>query len=168
MAETRLHPLQEEELRWLAGEDPAEVQTRTLSLLTQEVEALLRNGDTRPASGWSVADVVAHFADIELVMGYRYRRVLSEETPAIDPFDPDTRAATLRYADRSPQDSLEQFRGLRRANIALWRDAAPPVRARVGVHAERGLESFDLMFRMTAGHDRIHLSQIAELKGARA
>ena len=110
----------------------------------------------------------AHFADIEIIVGYRYRRALTEERPAIDPFDPDTRAAALRYADRSPQDSLEQFRGLRRANIALWRDAPPAVRARVGVHAERGPESFDLMFKMTAGHDRIHLAQIVELKAALA
>jgi hypothetical protein len=27
------------------------------------------------------------------------------------------------------------------------------------VHAERGNESFDLLFRMIAGHDRFHLAQ---------
>jgi hypothetical protein len=29
----------------------------------------------------------------------------------------------------------------------------------VGIHAERGRESFDLLFRMLAGHDRFHLAQ---------
>jgi hypothetical protein len=29
----------------------------------------------------------------------------------------------------------------------------------VGLHAERGPESFDLLFRMIAGHDRFHLAQ---------
>jgi hypothetical protein len=27
------------------------------------------------------------------------------------------------------------------------------------VHSERGNESFDLLFRMIAGHDRFHLAQ---------
>ena len=30
---------------------------------------------------------------------------------------------------------------------------------RYGVHAERGTESFELLFRMLAGHDRFHLDQ---------
>jgi hypothetical protein len=29
----------------------------------------------------------------------------------------------------------------------------------VGLHSERGPESFDLMFRMLGGHDRVHLAQ---------
>jgi hypothetical protein len=29
----------------------------------------------------------------------------------------------------------------------------------VGIHAERGPESYDLTFRMLAGHDRFHLEQ---------
>jgi len=30
------------------------------------------------------------------------------------------------------------------------------------MHAERGPESYDLMFRMLAGHDRFHLNQMRE------
>jgi hypothetical protein len=29
----------------------------------------------------------------------------------------------------------------------------------VGIHAERGPESYDLSFRMIAGHDRLHQAQ---------
>jgi hypothetical protein len=48
---------------------------------------------------------------------------------------------------------------LRVANIELWSRSSEEDRARVGLHAERGRESFSLLFRMLAGHDRFHLAQ---------
>jgi hypothetical protein len=54
---------------------------------------------------------------------------------------------------------LRQFEVLRAGNIALWRGSSEADRARVAVHRERGPESFDMMFRMLAGHDRVHLAQ---------
>jgi hypothetical protein len=41
----------------------------------------------------------------------------------------------------------------------LWARSSEEDRARVGIHAERGPESFELLFRMIAGHDRFHLAQ---------
>ena len=45
-------------------------------------------------------------------------------------------------------------------------------RARYGVHAERGPESYELTFRLIAGHDRFHLAQagrtLAALRGSPA
>jgi hypothetical protein len=43
----------------------------------------------------------------------------------------------------------------------LWRRSGPEQRARFGIHSERGPESYDLCFRMIAGHDRLHLGQIS-------
>ena len=51
---------------------------------------------------------------------------------------------------------------MRAANIELWRRSSGEQRARVGSHAERGPESYDLSFRMIAGHDRFHLRQARE------
>ncbi len=48
---------------------------------------------------------------------------------------------------------------LRESNVALWKRTPPEHRARVGMHAERGPESYDLAFKMIAGHDRFHLAQ---------
>jgi hypothetical protein len=163
MGQQRLHPLQELELGWLGPDDPAEVQVRTIAELERAVSAPRR----APAEGWSATEILAHFADVELIVGYRYRRALTEDEPTIDAFDPDSRAAALAYGERAPQSSFEMFRGLRRANLELWRGASPASRARAGVHPERGRESFDLMFRMTAGHDRIHLAQLREALGMR-
>jgi hypothetical protein len=54
------------------------------------------------------------------------------------------------------------FKTLREANLRLWNKTAPADRARVGMHAERGPESVDLMFRLIAGHDRFHMNQMRE------
>ena len=42
---------------------------------------------------------------------------------------------------------------------ALWTASSEAERARAGIHEERGPESFELTFRLIAGHDRNHLAQ---------
>src|SRR6266851_2604521 len=55
---------------------------------------------------------------------------------------------------------LAVFAALRAANLRLWRRSSADDRQRVAMHAERGPESYELMFRMLAGHDRFHLNQM--------
>jgi hypothetical protein len=54
---------------------------------------------------------------------------------------------------------LDLFDAMRLANITLWQRTPADRRQRVGIHAERGPESYELAFRMIAGHDRFHLAQ---------
>ena len=58
-----------------------------------------------------------------------------------------------------PAILLGVFDALRRSNIDLWNRSSDEERARVGMHGERGPESFDLSFRLIAGHDRLHSDQ---------
>jgi len=58
-----------------------------------------------------------------------------------------------------PDELLALFEALRAANLALWSRSSEADRARIGVHEERGPESYELTFRLTAGHDRNHLTQ---------
>ena len=51
------------------------------------------------------------------------------------------------------------FDALRAANLDLWRRTPVEDRARFGIHSERGPESYELTFRLAAGHDRFHLDQ---------
>ena len=51
------------------------------------------------------------------------------------------------------------FETLRAANLELWSRMPVPSRERIGQHRERGPESYDLTFRLVAGHDRFHLAQ---------
>lgn len=143
----------------LGADDPAEVQSHgpaDARALVADAGADLR---TRPAPReWSVLLCLAHLADAELVMAGRYRWVLAHDRPELIGYDQDLWVDNL-HGDDDPEDLLAQYAFLRAANVTLWRGSSEAQRARVGVHRERGPESFDLMFRMLAGHDRVHLDQ---------
>ena len=93
-------------------------------------------------------------------MSARYRWILAHDEPPLIGYDQDLWVDRLHVGRGDDTDELLQlFTPLRFANVALWSGASDDDRARVGMHAERGPESFDLAFRMIAGHDRFHLAQ---------
>jgi hypothetical protein len=123
----------------------------------------------RPAPGkWSVAEIVAHLADAEMVIGWRLRQILSTNGVSIQAYDQDVWASTFDYAHRDPSQSLESFRVLRESNLALLKAVPRTTWENYGVHQERGNESVGHLVRMVAGHDLNHLRQVeAILNGTR-
>ena len=151
---------QEMLLGLLGDDDPVDVQSGTPAA----VRALVANaGDdlrTAPAAGeWSVVELVGHIADAELVASGRYRWILAHDQPPIPGYDQDLWASRLRHREADPDELITVFEALRTANLALWRRTPVEDRARLGIHAERGPESYELTFRLLAGHDRFHLDQ---------
>jgi hypothetical protein len=144
----------------LGDDDPAEVQAvgpgNARSLVAESGPHLRTRPEPRE---WSVLLCLAHIADAELVMAGRYRWVLAHDRPELIGYDQDLWVDNLHGDDEDPEVLLAQYASLRAGNVALWRGSSAADRARVGVHRERGEESFDLMFRMLAGHDRVHLAQ---------
>ena len=144
----------------LGDDDPAEAQTQAPA----NIRAMIADaGDvlwTRPAPGeWSAVLCLAHIADGELVMSGRYRWVLAHDEPELIGYDQDLWVNALHPDGTDPEELLAMFEPLRAANIALWRSSTEAQRRRVAIHRERGPESYDLMFRMLGGHDRVHLAQ---------
>ena len=115
---------------------------------------------------WSIAMVLRHLADTEVVWGWRMRLILAQDRPAITGFDQDLWADRLDYANADPNESLETFVVLRRDNLRLIEHATADDLARVGVHAERGEESAGYLVRLYAGHDLMHLAQIDRISKA--
>ena len=150
-------------LALLGDDDPAEVQARTppvLRALVREAGADLR---TRPEPGeWSVLECIGHIADAELVCSGRYRFILAHDRPDLPGYDQDAWADALEHNGEDPDELLAPFEALRAANLALWRRTSAADKARVGMHRERGPESYDLTFRMISGHDQFHLTQARE------
>jgi len=147
-------------LNALGDDDPADVQAGTPDRIRRLIAAAGDDLRTKPEPGeWSVLECIGHVADGEMVMGTRYRFVLAQDEPEIIGYDQDRWVDGLRHNEDDPAELLAAFEPSRAANIALWRRSTPEQRARVGIHRERGQESFDLMFRMLAGHDRVHLDQ---------
>jgi hypothetical protein len=148
-------------LSLLGDDDPAVVQSGTADRWRSLVADAGDRRHVRPAAReWSVVECLGHAVDAELVTAARYRWILAHEQPPLIGYDQDLWADTLHAGrDEDPEELLAVFEPLRSANVALWRRSTEEDRARVGIHAERGRESFDLLFRMLAGHDRFHLAQ---------
>lgn len=144
----------------LGDDDPALVQEATPSTLRALFEHASDRLRTPPVPGeWSVLQVGGHILDGELVASARYRWILAHDEPPLVGYDQDLWVERLRHNDADPGEILAVFEALREANLALWSRSSSSERARVGVHAERGPESYELTFRLMAGHDRNHLEQ---------
>jgi hypothetical protein len=152
----------------LGQQDPLDVLAGQVAWLERRTaglpEAVLRRPE-KPGT-WSAIAVVQHLADSDLVTGWRCRHILAEDRPVIQGYDQDAWAVRLRYADADPAAALAQLRGLRAANLRLWRSLSPAELAREGLHSERGPESVDRLVRLAAGHDLVHRRQIDRVLAA--
>ena len=115
---------------------------------------------------WSMIEVAHHLADSEMVVGFRVRMIVAHERPPIVAYDQDLWAKNLRYRDAALADVLTQFTVLRDANVRLARRLTPSELARFGVHGERGGESAGYLLKLVAGHDLVHLDQLARVRRA--
>jgi hypothetical protein len=144
----------------LGDDDPAVAQTATPTLLrTLVVEAGSDLRTTDAEGEWSVLQCIAHIVDGELVSSGRYRWILAQDRPPLVGYDQDAWVDALHGDDDDPAALLALFEALRAANLELWRRTPVADRARFGIHSERGPESYELTFKLIAGHDRIHLAQ---------
>lgn len=153
----------------LEGRDPVRVQASTARRLARLIHGVPRARLTRrPAPGkWSVAEILAHLADAEIVGAFRMRLVVGAPGTLIQGFDQDDWAETGHYSKRDPKKSLDLFRALREANVAFYKSLTPTQRKRQGVHSERGREAVESYFQLIAGHDLNHLRQIESLLSSR-
>jgi len=155
-------------LALLGEREPLSVLADTHAALTRAIEGLSPAQLRRPEQPgkWSIAQVLQHLADSDLVWGWRLRLILAHDRPTITGFDQDLWADRLHYADADPAEALATFAVLRRGNIRLIERATPEDLQRVGVHSERGEESVAHLCRLYAGHDLSHLRQIDRIRAA--
>jgi hypothetical protein len=118
----------------------------------------------RPEPGkWSIAEIVAHLAETELVLGWRYRSAAEKNGVAIQPFDQDAWAANSRYQKSDVKVMLEMFSVIRAANLRFLAGLPKEKLNNVGLHQERGVESILHIANLEAGHDLNHVKQIVKI-----
>ena len=155
---------------YVESRDPLRLQQAAPKKLAALIRGKTRKQlSRRPARDtWSISEIVAHLADAELAISWRLRQVLSNNAIPIQAYDQDLWARTFDYGRRDPRQSLNTFRTLREANLALLKSVPRKLWDNYGIHQERGNESVSHVMRMVAGHDLNHLRQIeAILKGTR-
>jgi hypothetical protein len=105
--------------------------------------------------------VAAHLADVEVVLGYRIRKVLAEGQPSLQPFDQDEWAAGLAYGERELATSLATYAANRQSNLELLRHAGDAGLRRLYSHPEFGDRPLKTLVEHIAHHDLEHLQQIS-------
>jgi uncharacterized damage-inducible protein DinB len=154
----------------LDGKDPLKIQKSTAKKLNKLIKPLSKKElKRRPAANkWSIAEILAHLADAELVVGWRLRLILSSDGVPIQAFDQDSWAKTFTYADQDAQESLRAFKVLRERNLALLKSVPAKLWENHGLHSERGKETVTRLVQLYAGHDVNHVRQIEQIaKGKR-
>ncbi|MGW2211320.1 DinB family protein [Streptomyces sp. NPDC001781] len=114
--------------------------------------------ETAPEEGeWPAAGVVGHVFDVDIVYGFRWRLVITEDDPAYPGYD----EALWTPLPRLPfWQMLDAWTGLRASNVALLRALPQKDWQRTGRHGEQGGETMEVMIRKVIGHDIAHLNQI--------
>jgi hypothetical protein len=156
-------------LSYIDCQEPLAVQAAT----AERVGHLIKGISTaelrkRPSpEKWSVSEIIAHLADGEIVGAFRIRFILGSPGSSVVAYDQDKWVTSGHYDKRDPQKSLELFRVLREANLALLDSLTPQQWNHCGMHSERGPESIEQIVRMFAGHDINHIQQIERILARR-
>ena len=122
------------------GQEPLKVQAATPKKLQRLVgRASASKLRKRPAPDkWSIAEIVAHLADAELVGSWRIRLILGAPGAPIRHLIRTTGSPRLHYDKRDTRKALEQFRVVRETNLALLKTLTPDQWKHSGLHSERG------------------------------
>lgn len=157
-------------LGYLGDKDPIKI----LSSTPKKLKKLIK--DTSPKElqkrpkpeKWSVAEIIAHLAEVEIVLAYRMRMILSFNGTPIQSMDQNLWMKNAGYIISDPKAAIEYFKVQRERNLALLDSLSKEQWSQYGIHAERGKESIAHIVNLYGGHDLNHLMQIeAILKGKR-
>lgn len=112
---------------------------------------------------WSAEQVVAHILDAEIVYSFRWRMTLAQSGAAFPGYQQDLWTG---LAHPSFPEMVAAFSALRRLNVWLAEETPSDQWDKVGVHSERGPETFDVSLKVVAGHDIAHLKQLEQTLAA--
>src|SRR5881275_229615 len=110
-------------LSTLGGRAPLEVLAATPARLAAVLAGKSAEQTGRkPAPGkWSVTEIIAHLADVEMVIGYRLRKILEADGTPIQAYDQDVWAGFSNYEAIPLEESLHKQTILRASNLRLLR-----------------------------------------------
>jgi DinB superfamily len=147
------------------GKQPLAIQAATPKRIERLIKGVPASklGKRPAADTWSVSEILAHLGDAEIVIGFRMRLILGAPGTPMAAYDQNSWVTSGHYDQRDPRKSLEQFRAVRAANLALLKSLTPEQWKHFGIHSERGQETIEHVVRMTAGHDINHLQQIERI-----
>ena len=114
---------------------------------------------------WSILEILAHLADMEILYAYRIRQMLADKKPVIAPIDQDDWARNLGYLETPPAELVSLYGLNRHHNLRLLRRLKPGDLEKGAFHPEykKDVTVAEMVERM-GGHGANHLEQIERLK----
>jgi hypothetical protein len=138
---------------------------------TPEILRLLMGGLSEEDTQWkpapnrfSIAEALEHLSHVE---GHCFRarveRMVNEDNPAIEPYDPDLYFSEGQYSGRDAEDSFDHFEEQRELNVEYLRELPASVVDRIGTHGKIGVITISHVMNEWAFHDIGHIKQIGEI-----
>jgi hypothetical protein len=135
-----------------------------MEVLEQQLERLTRWWASIPQSAagslqspytWTVQQVLQHITDAERIFGYRLLRIARGDQTPLPGFDENSYAVASLEGRLSLTEIVDEFSGLRQANIALLRSLPPDAWSRHGITSGT-LTTVRALAFILAGHVRHH------------
>ena len=113
---------------------------------------------------WSVAEIVHHLADSEMMSAMRLRKLLAEAHPVIQAYDKDEWAQRMRYEERPLAPAIAAFRAARETTAQLLDSMTAADWRRLGWHTESGSFHSERWLEIYAAHAHGHAAQIRRIR----
>lgn len=114
---------------------------------------------------WSIVEILAHLADMEILYAYRMRQMVADDKPVIAPINQDQWAARLGYLQESVPELLALYGLNRHYNLNLLRRLKPENLDKGAFHPElQRTVTLAEYVQMMGKHGPNHLAQIESLK----
>jgi uncharacterized damage-inducible protein DinB len=127
-----------------------------LTYATQQLSPEQQTAKVGPGA-WTVAELVAHLLDSDLVLADRMKRIIAEDSPTLLAFDEGLWLDRLRSREQPVDEAVNLFVANRRWITRLLRSLAPSDFARAGMHSEAGRKTLADIVSTAAGHVDHHL-----------
>ncbi|WP_424766521.1 DinB family protein [Paenibacillus sp. sgz302251] len=131
----------------------------TRSLLVSVTE---EQGNYRYAAGkWSLKEVIGHISDNERVMSYRLLRAARGDKTQLPGYEQDHFIQGSSFHDWSMEQTIEDYRSVRRATLTLLRGLSDEAWTRLGAANNSNISVRALAY-IIAGHELHHMRFIQE------
>jgi hypothetical protein len=140
------------------AELPVKVRAAVAGLSAAQLDTPYRDG------GWTVRQVVHHFADSHMNAFIRFKLALTEDTPQIKPYDEKAWATLADVLGQDIELSLMLLQGLHARWSALLSGLSPNQLDRTFLHPESGVQKLDRTLQTYAWHSRHHVAHITRLR----
>ncbi len=115
---------------------------------------------------WTIRQLVHHVADSHLNSFLRVKLLLTEEQPALKPYDQDAWAELPDTRDTPIEMSLALLRALHARWTLLFERVPEASWRRTAYHPERGIISLEDILKSYAHHGADHVDQIKRIRSA--